>query len=398
MLKISLMINLFTIITQKKYFAVAQLFLSLSLIFGTWVIYIPTIKEKLHLSEGDLGIVLLFSAIGAFLSLPFGKYFVSILGEGKLALISIVLFALAVVGNFIAESFFQLCLFLFLNGMSASFLQIGMNSIVSTLEKRDNVAIMSSCHGFFSLGGIVASGFGTMLLILFNNPFLHIITVASLVVILQISFFKRYIYFKNEAKNESQSKKLSINKLKNSTLWLLAVVALCVMVSEGAIADWSALFLRDIALTKTEFVGLGYAGFSVTMTIGRFLGDYWSKKYGALIILIGGYFISILGMLLVLASTTYMAILGFAVVGLGFSTIVPEIYRMSSNIKGIDPSTGIAFMAGAGFFGFLAGPVGLGFVAQEWGLHRSFIIILGLVFLGLFFSIFISSRFKSNHE
>lgn len=362
---------------------------------GTWVIYIPTITNKLQLSEGDLGIVLLFGAIGAFFSLPFGKYFVSIFGEGKLALISILLYTFVVVGNFLAESFFQLCLCLFLNGMSASFLQIGINSLVSSIEKDEGVSIMSSCHGFYSMGGILASGFGTMLLIFFKNPLLHIVTIAISVCVLQIIYGKQYFHLQREVKQIVVGKRFSISKLKNGMLWCLAVVALCVMVSEGAIADWSALYLRDVALTQNQLVGLGYAGFSITMTIGRFLGDYLSHRFGAMKIIVAGFGLSILGFLLVLSASPLIAIVGFAQVGLGFSIIVPEIYRMSSNIKGVDPSTGIAFMAGAGFFGFLAGPVGLGAIAEKFGLQRSFFTILGLVFLGMIFSVIISSRLKS---
>jgi predicted MFS family arabinose efflux permease len=374
--------NLFLIFTSRRYFAAAQLFLCLSLMFGTWVIYIPTITDKLEITKGELGFALLFSAIGALLSLPFGKMLVSKLGEGRLALIATILNALAMTGNFLAGSLLMLSISLFFVGFCGGFLQIGINSVVSSIEKDDDVSIMSSCHGFFSLGGILASGLGTMIMILIDNPLLHIFLMFSTVVILQVVFAKAYLKLNKEFKHDFKPGKFSASGLKNPLLLGLAVVAVSVMVSEGAIADWSALYLRDVALSGEDLVGLGYAGFSVTMTLGRFMGDFFSRKFGAWQIIVSGLSFSIIGLLLVLTAIPLVTITGFIFIGFGFSVIVPEVYRQSSNIKGVEPSTGIAFMAGAGYFGFLAGPVSMGAIAEKSGLRASFVALSVLILLG----------------
>jgi MFS family permease len=375
------MLNLKIIFSCKKYFAAAQLFLALSLLFGTWVIYIPSITLKIGLSKGNLGIVLLFGAIGALFSLPFGKIMISKIGEGKLALISVLLYSFSIIGNFLSSSFFTLCISLFFNGFTSGFLQISINSIVSSLEKEENVAIMSSCHGFFSLGGLIASGFGTMLLILIGHPLLHISLIVSLIIILQFLFGKSYLNLKKEIKKGHRGNNFNKSAIKSPILWGLAIVALCVMVTEGAIADWSGLYLRDVVMTSPNLVGLGYAGFSVTMTLGRFMGDYFTTRFGSWQVIIVGFLISTIGFILVLTSTALITLSGFLLIGFGFSSIVPEIYRLSSNIKKVSPSSGIAFMAGAGYFGFLAGPVVLGGIAQRSGLKISFYILLLLVLL-----------------
>jgi MFS family permease len=386
------MLNYKIIFSSKKYFGAAQLFLVFSLLFGTWVIYIPTISSKIGLSKGNLGFVLLFGAIGALFSLPFGKRAVTLLGEGKLALISLLLYSFSMVGNFLSDSFFLLCVSLFLNGFTSGFVQIGINAIVSSIEKEDNVAIMSSCHGFFSLGGLISSGVGTMLLILIGNPLLHIIVMITLIILLQLLFARSYIGLKREVKVEHTPGKFNTSAIRSTVLWGLAVVALCVMVTEGAIADWSGLYLRDVVITSPKIVGLGYAGFSVTMTIGRFLGDYFTRRFGSWQVIITGFLISAVGFILVLSASTLMTITGFLFIGLGFSSIVPEIYRLSSNIKGVSASSGIAFMAGAGYFGFLAGPVALGAIAQHFGLKISFVVLLGLVSFGVIVSILIHRK------
>ncbi len=374
--------NLFKIFTSHKYFAAAQLFLCLSLMFGTWVIYIPTIIDKLGMSKGELGFALLFGAIGALSSLPFGKMLVLKLGEGKLALIATVLHTAAVTLNFVAGSFYFLCFSLFLGGVFGGFLQIGINSVVSSIEKEEDISIMSSCHGFFSLGGIIASGIGTMLMILIGNPLLHILIMASIVILLQVVFATSYLKLNKERKHAEHSSHFRFEALKKPIIWGLAIVAVSVMVSEGAIADWSALYLREVALTGNNLVGLGYAGFSVTMTLGRFLGDYFSRRFGAWQIIVTGLLISLAGFVLVLTAHPVVTIAGFIFIGLGFSVIVPEVYRLSTNIEGVDPSSGIAFMAGAGYFGFLAGPVSLGAIAEKSGLRISFVVLSLLIIFG----------------
>ncbi|NLU38593.1 MAG: MFS transporter [Bacteroidales bacterium] len=386
------MTNLKILLTTRKYIATAQLFLSLSLIFGTWVTYIPFISTKVGLSKGDLGIVLLFGAIGSIFTLPFGKKLVSKIGEGKLALITTSLYAISMLGNFIADSFFLLCVCLFVNGLSSALMQIASNSIVSTLEKKDNVSIMSSCHGFFSFGGLIAAGFGTMILIAINNPLIHIILMVSIVLILQAVFASSYLPYKTESHVEKNETKHYKKPIKNVTLWGLASVALCVMLTEGAIADWSGLFLRDVVLVSPNIVGLGYAGFSIAMTLGRFVGDNLSSKLGAWNVIVWGLALSIAGFILVLWANTFPTLSGFLLIGFGFSTIVPEVYRLSTNVKGVHPSSGISFMAGAGYFGFLTGPVLLGAIAENFGLKTSFLLLLALVTLGIIIATFIRRK------
>jgi predicted MFS family arabinose efflux permease len=365
--------------------ASAQLYLTLSILFGTWVIYIPQLVEKLNMSEGQLGIVLFFGAVGALVGTQIGKLATRKFGEGPLSFYSVVALAVFTIALFVAPSFYYLSVAMFLNGFSGGLFQVSVNSMVAYIERNQKISIMSTCHGFFSLGAIISSGLGTLVLIALKNPLIHVLLASALVLILQIIFIKKYYPIKDP--------KLQLNEpfieknTKNSTLIWLALIAITVMVSEGAIADWSGLFLQDVALAKKELLGLGYAGFSLSMTIGRFTGDYFSKKFGALKIIIAGFTIGLAGFTIVLMAHPLLSIAGFFVVGAGFSIIVPEIYRLSANLKGVEPASGIAFMAGAGYVGFLAGPVALGFIAETFGLSVSFIVLFCMVTVGSVLSI-----------
>ena len=112
------------------------------------------------------------------------------------------------------------------------------------------------------------------------------------------------------------------------------------------------------------------------MTLGRFLGDSISAAIGPVKIVALGASIAVVGFVFVLTTYTYMAILGFALIGLGFSVIVPELFRIGGTVKGVDSSQGVSFIAGTGYSGFLIGPVVLGFVAESYSLKYTFIILL----------------------
>ncbi len=362
----------------------AQLYLSLSIMFGTWVIYIPHITDKLNMDEGQLGIALFFAAFGSISSLPFGKIIVAFLGEGKASLISVLTVAIFITTLFIAPSYYWLCFFMFLFGFNSGIMQIAINSLVATVERERKINIMSTCHGFFSLGAMISAGFGTILVVLLNNPLLHILLALGLVILLQIIYKKKIHHIINNSIEEENTS--SKSAIKNKRLWLIGIIAIIGMVSEGAIADWSGLYLKDVALTNSNYLGLGYAGFSLAMTIGRFSGDKLSSRFGAWQIILAGYIFAFFGFGLVLLGHPLISILGFFVVGLGFSIIVPEVYRLSANIEGVNPASGIAFMASVGYVGFLTGPVALGFLADHFSLQISFSVLLVSVFLGLILS------------
>ena len=112
------------------------------------------------------------------------------------------------------------------------------------------------------------------------------------------------------------------------------------------------------------------------MTLGRFLGDGISERIGSLKIVALGAIIAIIGYGGVLSENTILAISGFALIGLGFSVIVPELFRIGGKVKGVDSAQGIAFIAGIGYMGFLTGPVILGFLAEEYSLPTSFWTLL----------------------
>ena len=271
--------------------------------------------------------------------------------------------------------------------MAGSSYAISLNSLTATIEKQDGVYIMSGSHGFWSLGGMVGSATGSFIAALVHNPILHISVLVLVIQIIQVRLKSEYFFRKGE---QPLTGKRKTNKIK--PLFIIALIGLVVMVSEGAIADWSALYLKKIVLLDIKYIGFGYSAFSFAMMIGRFTGDSLSKKLGSWQLITWSSFIGIIGFLLVLILNPFFTLPGFFIIGLGFSVIVPEVYRLASNVDGVKTADGVSFIAATTNIGFLVGPVMLGFIAEFRSLHLSFIVLTMWVSLAFFIAFWMFKR------
>ena len=371
------------ILRHRRYFAPAWAFMSLNLVYGTWAIYIPTIKAQLEIDKSALGIAIFFMAMGSFLILPIAPRINDYLGCGKATTYGIL--ALGVLGilPFIAPTYPFLLGGLFLLGAAQGFLDISMNATVAEIERRDQVTLMTAMHGFFSLGGVLA-GLGTFAIAWFTHAYEHMGVILVLMVLVNIFFFSAYKDITSPAKKESG---FSAKHLK--PLLLLGVISFVVMGSEGAIVDWSGLYLQEIVQLEDQWIGAGFLGFSIAMTTGRFFGDGISQRIGSGKILALGAAVAILGYTGVLQDQMIWSISGFTAIGLGLSVVIPELFRMAGRQKTISPSKAMAIVAGFGYSGFLTGPVILGFIAEGYGLHTSYYSLLGAIIAVLITALFL---------
>lgn len=374
------------ILSNRRYWAPAYAFMCLNLIYGTWAIYIPTIKEALGINKSQLGMAIFAMAFGNFFILTLSPKINDFLGCGrstKLGLLALCVFG---VGPYLASNYISLCITLFLVGAAQGFLDVSMNATVSEIEKDDKVTLMAAMHGFFSLGGVVA-GLGTFLIPIINAPVIHSLLIILLIALPNYSLSKHY---ESVTATVTKRSKKAPNALK--PLLLLGVISLVAMGSEGAIIDWSGLYLEEIVQVNTSWIGAGFLVFSITMTLGRFLGDGLSNRLGSEKVLILGILTSVIGYVGVLTADSTFSIIGFAIIGAGFSVLVPELFRMAGKQDQIPSSKAIAIVAGFGYSGFLTGPVILGITAENYGLTVSFYgLIVAAVTIGIF-SIYLSIK------
>lgn len=367
--------SLWLILSNPKYFGAAWVFTSINIWFGTWAIYIPIVKENLGIDKADLGIALFCLSLGVFTIFPVASKIINKIGVGRASWYGVVFVSVTAMLPLMAPNYYMLMAALYLFGASNGFIDIAINTLVTEIEKEDKTNFMSAAHGFFSLGGILV-GLGSFLIPVIGNPVLHMGITVVMVFFINLYFRKHYMKVV-AAPVEKEPFSLKLFK----PLLLLGIIGFVSFSGEGAIIDWSALYLKEMTLAPEVLFGAGFLAFSTTMTLGRFLGDGISAKIGPIKIVGLGALIAAVGFVLVLTQHTTWSILGFALNGLGFSVIVPELFRIGGNVKGVDSSQGVAFIAGSGYIGFLLGPVVLGFIAESTSLNYSFMLLLCLVLL-----------------
>ena len=332
---------------------------------------------KFELNDSQIGLALFFTACGLLISIPFVPYINKKIGVGRSTKIGIIIFAILFNLPLVVSNFFLLCLSLLIIGVFSGFTDVSMNALVSIIEKREQQHFMSAAHGFFSLGGFIGAGVGSFLITRFSNPSYHMLLMSLFVILTTFLLSKNYENIV-EKPQEKDTESTSIFKHIKPILGL-SIIAFIILFNEGAVEHWSNLFLFDIVHVSESQAGFGFVIFSLTMTLGRFLGDGVSKKIGAIKTISYGCIIAVLAYSLILVANFYSSVVGFGLLGLGLSVIIPEIFRLAGNTKKMNTSVAISVVSGIGFLGFLIGPVLLGLISNWSNLRMSYVFLLILI-------------------
>ena len=354
-------------------------FMAISMAFGAWITRLPEIKSDLNLSEGQLGTALFFIPLGAVTLLPFYTKIIRRFGERLATSVALSAFLLVIIWAGQVVSWFELMAVLYLMGMTMGMTDVAMNAAASEVEKQHDRVIMSVCHGFFSIGGMIGALLGSIFIALDQTILIQSICI-SLVLLFLVLVHHRFLI---------SSEKVGVTsgfQWPKREVLLLSFIGLCVMMVEGGIVDWSTIYLKESLKVSAQYAGLGFAGFSLFMALGRFSGDQWLLKFGRKRLMLVGLTLGLTGLTLTFIPSSISAILGFSVAGLGLSVIVPTLFSASAKVPGVTAAQGIASVASAGYIGLLVGPVAIGFIAEEFGLVNGFVFLLMLTLIGLFFS------------
>lgn len=372
--------NLRQILQHPQYRSVALMFGINSLLFTFWVTRIPQIKAALGLSESELGLVLFFGPVGGLSAMFVANWLSRRVGEGRLTVYAMLAAVLAAPLPVLAPTVPLLGVSLFAIGFAGAVMNVAMNAVVTLMERRDGSHIMITCHGGWSLGGLLGS-FSTSLLMGANvAPGWHWLVVA-----VGLSTWGLLLAWPQLQGIRLEGAAGPAFVLPTRPVLGLAGVGLCVMIGEGAAADWSGVYLAEVVGASDYFVGMGYASFTLLMTLGRFYGDTLTARLGGLRVVRLGTALAAVGLGLVLLPTLPTTLLGFGLMGLGYSCVVPVLFSRSGQVPGLSPAMGIAAVASAGYVGFLGGPVLIGLLAEHLGLAAGFgllLLLTGLAFVG----------------
>ncbi len=366
--------NISSFIKLKPALAVGFLFSASSLIFGTWVAAIPGIKYRLGFNDAGLGLSLLLSPLGALTGVALSTKLFGKIEVGKWMVFGYVSLCIIMVFqiNSVNRIMFWICLYCF--GMNGFLNGVSVNTTVGYLEKKYKRRMMSTCHGMYSLGGGISAGLATVFFAVHLSPRLQIVLVGT--TICTVVFFNRKHLLAHNRIIHSGS------GIKLPSLAILSISFLCMVLfmAEGCVADWSGIYLRESLHGAKEIIGLGYAGFSAAMTLGRLNGDSIITKFGSKKVVIAGALLAATGFsIVVLASLVSVAIAGYILIGFGCCCIIPVLFSTSGKIPGVTPVEGFAMVTTGGLIGFLTGPSLIGLISEKLNLSTALSLLILLM-------------------
>ena len=366
---------MFAYLTNRESRSIGILFMINAFAFSNWAVRIPDVKTFLNIGDAQLGLALLAAPIGIILFTPVTSYSINKFGTGKVAIVCSVMTLFAFIGLGIPQTFQQLVLAIFIFGTFGGAMDISMNGVASAIEKKQDRIIMSTTHGFWSLGAMIASfiaGYIASYQISYLHNFIGVAIFCTLLL-----FFVTPVLWGLKDKSESSLKLI----WPGSNLAILTLLAFMIFMVEGGIADWSALFYQEILESPKKYIGFGFGGFSAAMAFARFAGDRVMSTYNAKRILLTALLMACI-CLFIFAQGYSILISTFFIIltGLACAVIVPLIFREAGSSTIVPPSVGLAMVSSVGYAGFLVGPPVIGFVSEEYGLNYSF-VFLSLILL-----------------
>ena len=365
--------------------AISVYFFFLGMVFSTWASRIPDVKDRFSLSEAELGGILFMLPLGALAALPASGWLVQRWGSRQVSAVVLVLYGFFLFTTGISGNLEVLSVSLFLFGMLGNLGNIAMNAQGIAIQQIMGKTILSNLHAMWGLGAFAAAAVSGWMMHLDIEVGAHFAWIGAIASASALLF-----YFFLVPDPAATGEKQQVFVLPGRGLLLLGLICFCVAMSEGAMADWSSLYYRQVIHAMHTSSTAGYTAFALCMTMGRFAGDRLLQFLThAQLLRINGLLI-LSGIFLALVfPVKWVVISGFALVGLGVSSVFPIVYMLAVKSKSMSPSASLAAVSSVGFTGFLLGPPMIGFVAEETGLRMSLwiIAVLGLLIILLAFRV-----------
>ncbi|MBN8677367.1 MAG: MFS transporter [Chitinophagales bacterium] len=355
---------------------IGLVFAAQGVLFGTWAAMIPFVKHKFGLDEAQLGLLLLSLQGGVLIMNPFSVPILHRLGAPAAALLSLALTAVFFSLPMLAPNIILLALALFVSGAGFATVNVAINTCASMLEIRDQIRIMATSHGLWSAGAMAGSALGSTAIGFGIVPAWWSAGLAVLVILLTWWLRPGLLPLESRAKEERKAQGGQKFTWPSTALWLIILLSLCTNITEGTMADWSAVYLRDVVKSEEYAVGWGFSAYAFCMAAGRFFGDGLIANFGAPRMLRVGGAIAAAGLLLLAALPIMpVSLLWFAMVGAGVSLGAPILYAAAAKVPGMAEGAGLATMNTFAMVGFFGGPVLIGFIAKAWSLPLAFSLV-----------------------
>lgn len=349
---------------------------------ASWAPLIPFVQSELALKPHILGMLLLGLGVGSFVGMPLAGKLTQKIGARNAIAASGLLSCLLLVFLAMIPGFYFECIALLAYGVTLGCLEVSVNIYGTYLENRHKGRLMSGLHAAYSIGEVASAAALTALFVLGISPLGAVGTLMLILAIVLIATLRQIENHKIETpkKEKAQSGRIKLN----GPIGILAVICGVIFLTEGAMLDWSAIYLRDNAGVPQEASAFGYTLFVIAMALSRLIGDSLTTKIGAKNMLVAGSTLILLSLLaLVLIPTPIVAFAALFIMGLGMANLAPVLISATSRTSTMDSVKAITAVTTVGYGGLLAGPALIGAISSAISLQGAFLFICLLLVAGL---------------
>ena len=343
---------------------------------AAWAPLVPFAKARIGMNDGVLGLLLLFLGIGSFVAMPLAGAFAAWVGCRRVVIVSVLAICLALPLLATVSNLPILVAVLLLFGAGLGALDVSMNIIAIIVERASGRAMMSGFHGLFSLGGIAGAAAVSALLSTGASPLMATLVVVAGIACALMKAAPHLLPYGGKSDGP-------VFAFPRGVVVFIGGLCFVLFLAEGAVLDWSAVFLTSTRGMNTSYAGVGYAAFALTMTVGRLTGDRVVQHLGGVKIIVLGGLCSADGFALVAATPFWpLALGGFALVGVGCSNIVPVLFTSVGRQTTMPENVAVPAITALGYAGILLGPAAIGLVARALTLSTAFLVV-ALMLLGV---------------
>lgn len=338
-----------------------------------WAVLVPFAKASTGADDAMLGLILLCLGAGSLLAMPLAGVLAARLGCRRIMIATTAVICATLPGLALDHSPWTLGALLFVFGAGVGALDCVMNMQAVVVEREAGRVMMSGFHAFFSLGGFAGAAIMSALLGL-QMALVPAALIGALMLVVIAALAARHW------RSEKACKTAAALARPRGVVLLIGILAFLAFVAEGAVLDWSAVFLTEVRQVDTRHAGVAYGVFALSMTITRLLGDAIVERLGRIRAIVVGALVASLGFVILTLVTPWQAsLLGYGLVGFGCANVVPALFSLAGQQTVMPESAAITLVSAMGYAGILAGPALIGFAAQAVGLVVALLSLAALL-------------------
>lgn len=346
-----------------------------------WAGFVPYLKAKLSIGEDVLGSMILLLGVGSCLSMAIAGKLVESFGCKRVVLLAsfIGMLSLAIVTMCSTIMTTTIALFFFGIGVGLSGASANLQAILT--EKISKKHLMGAYHGGWSLGGFAGAGVLLVLLKILSLPVNESIWGLLIILFIAMIAVSQFMLTFGSDPNAKVMKKSKSPLSFHPIAIIFGLLSFVSYLVEGAVGDWSALYLHEDKAIVIQEAVMGVMFFNGTMCVGRLLGNTLGKHITSKQVVVGGYLLGAVSMALIVLLPGYASMYSYLLLGISLAMVVPNLFSAMGEQNVIPMTQAVATSTMLGYMGILMGPALIGFIAHASSLTVAFIVLTILLII-----------------